>query len=304
MVEPGTGEVRALAQSRPMGRDKKHGQTYLNYVVPTKYGDSGGFQAGSTFKVFVLASAIKQGIPLSTQINVAADHASSRATRSRTARASAQHRRLDGRATRPATGTFNLYTGTQESVNTFFAQLEQRTGLCEPITLAKEMGVELPDAATVGPVHPRCHLHQPADDGRGLRDLRRARRALRAAPGHPDPDSQRPGRSPTTRTSATRSSSATSPTRSTTSCAACSARRLRRQPSTRASLRPARPARSRTTGPSGSSATPPTSPTASMIAGANQHRPPDHRSTARSSAARHQPRLRLHATPARSGATR
>ena len=36
---------------------------------PQKYGDSNGFQAGSTFKAFVLAAAISQGIPLSTQIN-------------------------------------------------------------------------------------------------------------------------------------------------------------------------------------------------------------------------------------------
>ena len=68
MVEPGTGEVRALSQSRPMGANKRKGQTYLNYVVPAKYGDANGFQAGSTFKVFVLAAAIKQGIPLSTTI--------------------------------------------------------------------------------------------------------------------------------------------------------------------------------------------------------------------------------------------
>ncbi len=36
MVEPGTGNVKALAQSRPMGRDKPKGETYLNYVVPTE----------------------------------------------------------------------------------------------------------------------------------------------------------------------------------------------------------------------------------------------------------------------------
>ena len=67
MVEPGTGEVRALSQSRPMGCEQGAGETYLNYVVPRKYGDANGFQAGSTFKVFVLTAAIKQGIPLSTQ---------------------------------------------------------------------------------------------------------------------------------------------------------------------------------------------------------------------------------------------
>ncbi len=38
-------------------------------------------------------------------------------------------------------GTFNLVTGTWYSVNTFFAQLEKRTGLCEPVRLAEAMGV-------------------------------------------------------------------------------------------------------------------------------------------------------------------
>ena len=76
MVEPGTGEVRALSQSRPMGADRAKGQTYLNYVVPTEYGDANGFQAGSTFKAFVLAAAIKQGIPLSTHDLLAADRCS------------------------------------------------------------------------------------------------------------------------------------------------------------------------------------------------------------------------------------
>ena len=42
-------------------------------------------------------------------------------------------------------GTFNLYTGTQLSVNTFFAQLEKQTGLCEPYRLAREMGIDLTD---------------------------------------------------------------------------------------------------------------------------------------------------------------
>jgi membrane peptidoglycan carboxypeptidase len=69
MVEPRTGDVKALAQSRPMGRDRKKGETYLNYVVPKRYGDSNGFQAGSTFKAFVLASASKKGIPHDSRNN-------------------------------------------------------------------------------------------------------------------------------------------------------------------------------------------------------------------------------------------
>ena len=46
-------------------------------------------------------------------------------------------------------GTFDLYSGTQQSVNTFFAQLETRTGMCEPLELAEEMGVKVPQAQQV-----------------------------------------------------------------------------------------------------------------------------------------------------------
>ena len=42
----------------------------------------------------------------------------------------------------------DAYTGTQESVNTFFAKLELQTGLCEPYRLAKAMGIGLNDPAT------------------------------------------------------------------------------------------------------------------------------------------------------------
>ncbi|HET7195695.1 MAG TPA: transglycosylase domain-containing protein [Nocardioides sp.] len=145
MVEPGTGDVKAIAQSRPMGRDKSKGQTYLNYVVPTKYGDSSGFQAGSTFKAFVLATALKKGIDPHTTLTVPShefipmnDYRTCDGPYTSTAIWDPQN--FDGSA-----GTFDLYTGTQHSVNTFFANLELLTGLCEPYQLAKSMGIDLTD---------------------------------------------------------------------------------------------------------------------------------------------------------------
>ena len=70
MVVPGTGEVRALAQSRPMGREaRSRARPSSTTSSRRSTATANGFQAGSTFKVFVLAAAIKQGIPLSTQIN-------------------------------------------------------------------------------------------------------------------------------------------------------------------------------------------------------------------------------------------
>jgi membrane peptidoglycan carboxypeptidase len=145
MVEPRTGDVKAIAQSRPMGNDKARGETYLNYVVPQQYGNSAGFQAGSTFKLFVLASAIDQGIPLSTQLNSPptlnvpmGSFPDCGGTHYPSTDVWAVHNSTDS-------GNFNMYQGTQLSVNTYFAQLEQKTGLCEPYRLAKEMGVELTD---------------------------------------------------------------------------------------------------------------------------------------------------------------
>ena len=149
MVEPGTGYVRALAQSRPMGKDKASGETYLNYVVPRKYGDANGFQAGSTFKVFVLASAINQGIPLSSQISAPESMNIP----------DGEFETCDGPyagdgkgwdvSNSTGSGTFDLYSGTQQSVNTFFAQLEEQTGMCEPIELAQKMGITIPQAQQV-----------------------------------------------------------------------------------------------------------------------------------------------------------
>ena len=143
MIEPGTGDVRALAQSRPMGKDKAKGETYLNYTVPKQYGDANGFQAGSTFKAFVLASAINQGIPLSTSIN-SPDSIYLPDSKFQTCNGPYYGAGGWDVSNSTGSGTFNLYTGTQQSVNTFFAQLETKTGLCEPLELAADMGVKVP----------------------------------------------------------------------------------------------------------------------------------------------------------------
>ena len=144
MVKPGTGEVLAISQSRPMGRDRKKGETFLNYVVDSKYGDSNGFQAGSTFKVFVLAAALEQGMPTSTSFNSPAQISIPQN----------EFDTCDGPypvaapwepSNSTSNGYFDMYKGTQLSVNTYFAQLERATGLCEPYALAKAMGVDLSD---------------------------------------------------------------------------------------------------------------------------------------------------------------
>ncbi|MCR1783506.1 transglycosylase domain-containing protein [Nocardioides carbamazepini] len=145
LIEPGTGNVKGLAQSRPMG--KKKGETFLNYTVPTQYGDAAGFQPGSTFKAFVLAAAINQDIPL-TQRFPAPNPGRFPLNEFETCDGPYQSSEVwEPKNSTSSSSSPDLYEGTQKSVNTFFVNLEKATGLCEPWKLAREMGItELTEA--------------------------------------------------------------------------------------------------------------------------------------------------------------
>ena len=141
LVEPGTGDVKGLAQSRPMGNDKKEGESFINFTVPPKYGDSGGFQAGSAFKLFTVAAALKKGIGPSTTFNSPRNMIVPAGT----------YFDCEGGGTAPWTvanstssGRMNMYTGTRLSVNTYFAQLEKAAGLCNTVKAAEAMGIRVP----------------------------------------------------------------------------------------------------------------------------------------------------------------
>ncbi|MDG9717365.1 transglycosylase domain-containing protein [Streptomyces sp. DH24] len=64
LVEPGTGKIVAMGQSKPYGTDAKRHETVLNYSVGSDRGGSNyGFPTGSTFKPFVAAAALEEGRP-------------------------------------------------------------------------------------------------------------------------------------------------------------------------------------------------------------------------------------------------
>ncbi len=148
LLEPGTGEVKGLAQSKPMGRDKKKGQSFIDFTVPRAYGDSGGFPAGSTFKMFTVAAALKQGIDVGQTFK----------SPPKMTIPAGSYFACNGGGTQAwpvnnstSSGTKNMYTGTRESVNTYFAQLEKKAGLCNTVRAAESMGIKVPDQNQVGP---------------------------------------------------------------------------------------------------------------------------------------------------------
>jgi membrane peptidoglycan carboxypeptidase len=127
-----------------MGRDKAAGQTYLNYTVPKVYGDSNGFQAGSTFKAFVLASALEEGIDLNQNFpSPNGPITLNEVDYENCGDEPYGYGTFQMANSVQSGGTENLYTGTRKSINTFFLNLEAETGICKPYQLAKDMGVRL-----------------------------------------------------------------------------------------------------------------------------------------------------------------
>jgi membrane peptidoglycan carboxypeptidase len=131
-VEPNTGKIIAMVS----GKNFKENQ--VNLAVLGQGGT--GYQSGSTFKVFYLVSALEQGMkpslafhgPPSTTINDPACpggwHVSN--------------------AEPNADTVYNMYTGVQHSVNTYFAQLMQRVRPHNAVEVARQMGIEVPKQGT------------------------------------------------------------------------------------------------------------------------------------------------------------
>jgi membrane peptidoglycan carboxypeptidase len=141
-VEPSTGHIKALANSRKYGPEGK-GYSMINYAVDKKYGNSNGIQAGSAFKPWVLAAAIKQGIPLNLRINAPNQI---NMTGKRFKACHPDYDRYTVKETwRPQNstrgGNITLRQATEWSTNTYYVQLLQRTGICEPATIAQEAGI-------------------------------------------------------------------------------------------------------------------------------------------------------------------
>ena len=61
LIQPGTGQIRAIANDRPYGNGS--GQTTMDYAVNSTYNGGIGVQTGSSSKLFVLLTALAQGVP-------------------------------------------------------------------------------------------------------------------------------------------------------------------------------------------------------------------------------------------------
>ncbi|MDA2805826.1 penicillin-binding protein [Nocardiopsis suaedae] len=148
MVEPGTGDVVAMAQNREFGFDGQDPeQTSINFAVDAGHGGGTGFQAGSVFKAYTVAAALEERMGVGTSFK-APDTLTVKGQRT------CSGKRLAPWSVRNAgdsdAGRQDMVEGTKHSSNTYFAQLQKRVGLCDTVRMAERLGAKRADGAPFG----------------------------------------------------------------------------------------------------------------------------------------------------------
>jgi membrane peptidoglycan carboxypeptidase len=144
IVQPGTGNVLAMAVNKPYGTGP--GETTIPVLT------TAALQPGSTFKVFTLTAALAQGLPLSTSFYAPACyvspiyHIGNGSGRTPLAGCSNGFSNAD-----PAeAANYDMTQATWNSVNTYYIQLEEKVGVQNVADMAVRLGIPAKRLATVG----------------------------------------------------------------------------------------------------------------------------------------------------------
>ncbi|MFJ3663199.1 transglycosylase domain-containing protein [Streptomyces sp. NPDC090119] len=141
LVQPGTGKVLAMGQSKPFGYGKD--ETEYNFSVDRDLGGSNfGFPTGSTFKPFVAAAAIEGGKPPTQaysapyKMNYPSPVQRCGATPYRNTEKETVENENESEK-----GPYRMKEAMAKSVNTYFVQLISDIGLCPVAKLADKLHV-------------------------------------------------------------------------------------------------------------------------------------------------------------------
>ncbi|MEU6895267.1 transglycosylase domain-containing protein [Streptomyces sp. NPDC046557] len=149
LVQPGTGRVLGMGQSKPYGFGKD--ETQINYSVDKRMGGSNfGFPTGSTFKPFVAAAAIEQGMPPTKMY--ASPHDMEYPSGVQTCgdkpwvNDSKPKDRVENES-ESEVGPYGMREAMAKSVNTYFVEMISDIGLCPVTEMTTKLGVVPADGA-------------------------------------------------------------------------------------------------------------------------------------------------------------
>jgi membrane peptidoglycan carboxypeptidase len=139
LVEPGSGKVLGMGQSRPYGF--KSNETTINFSANKNMGGSAyGFPTGSTFKPFVAAAAIEQGIPATKTYSAPYDmpYPSPVETCDKPWINTGDTVENENEQ---EVGPYAMKEAMAKSVNTYFVQMISEIGICPVTQMASKLGV-------------------------------------------------------------------------------------------------------------------------------------------------------------------
>jgi membrane peptidoglycan carboxypeptidase len=144
LIQPGTGDVRAIAIDRRYGTGR--GQNLVDYAVGPQYHGTDGVQIGSTGKVYTMVTALEQNLPFGYAKTVPYSATVGGFTNCKGQYLNPWQVHNDESE---KGGHYTLYTGTTASINVFFAYLEAKVGLCNVVKTASQMGLTWPDGKSL-----------------------------------------------------------------------------------------------------------------------------------------------------------
>ncbi|HEY3869486.1 MAG TPA: transglycosylase domain-containing protein [Actinocrinis sp.] len=153
MVQPGTGALLGIAQSNPMGTGS--GDTYLDLAADPTHDGSQGYQAGSSFKIFVGLAALEDGWDPNSVLSVPSPMNDAGLSIPACPSNGGRPYVLWPASYSPSNDSGTGFSGKidaafWDSVNTYFLTLETKTGLCKPAQIAQSMGVTLDNDSDTG----------------------------------------------------------------------------------------------------------------------------------------------------------